>query len=182
MHHRLHQLPVRSDISRPTPAAFLCLLFLLLSPSCTDRSTCDLPTYEVGAVEGYVLAGGEGRSITVGARPREGDRRGALVASTLSDSTGWFRLELPTDLYRLETDPESGTVYSTGDVRDTVRITPHVQRYDLLRGQLRVRIHMPGELNGESFKLTIRSPHIYDSDSQTLQVQDGLLDFHFPVL
>jgi hypothetical protein len=180
MYRNLQKLITRSDIPRPTPAASLCLL-LLLSPSCTDRSTCDLPAYEVGAVEGYVLAGGEGRSITVGARPREGERRGAVIASTLSDSTGWFRLELPTGLYRLETNPVSG-MYSTGDVRDTITITPHVQHYDLLRGQLQVRIRMPGELNGESFKLSIRSPHTYDSDSQTLQVQDGLLDFHFPVL
>ena len=182
MHRSLQQLTTRSAIPWPAPTAFLCLLFLFfLSPSCTDRSTCVLPAYEVGAVEGYVLAGGEGRSVTVGARAHEGERRGVVVASTLSDSTGWFRLELATGLYRLETNPMSGNVHSS-DVRDTIRITPHVQRYDLIRSQVRVRIRMPGELNGESFKLTIRSPHSYDSASQALQVQDGLLDFHFPVL
>jgi hypothetical protein len=57
-----------------------------------------------------------------------------------------------------------------------------VQRCDLIRGQARVRIRMPGDLNGESCELTIRSSHAFDFDSQTLHVRDGLLDFHFPIL
>ncbi len=174
------QLTVRREIRWSGTAALLCLFFFLFS-SCEEHSPCAYPVYEVGAVEGYVLAGGEGASITVGARAHEGDRRGQVIVSTLSDSTGWFRLELPTGLYRLETDPENAIVHSS-DARDTITITPHVHRHDLMRGRAQVRIRVPGELNGEFFTLAIPSSYFLDRDSQTAQVQDGVLDFDFPVL
>ena len=81
---------------------------LLLSSSCDDDSPCSCPTYQIGAVEGYVLAAGEGCALKVGARALDGPRDGQVIVAALSDSTGWFRLELPTGRYRLETNPISG--------------------------------------------------------------------------
>jgi len=149
--------------------------------SCEDDENCVYPNFQVGAVEGYVLVAGEGRSVLVGARTQEGLSRGEVVARVQSDSTGWYRFELPTGLYRIETDPSAGIVH-TSRLTDTITVTPSVQRFDLLRGSLTLLIHMPPDLEGERYRALIRSSYFPSPSSEVLQVEDGTLRFEYSVL
>ncbi len=168
------------QVFRPfTRTLLLCLLLLLTS--CGDESTRPCPVHDIGAVEGYVIAGGEGSPATVRAVALCDPRREVVVATVESDSTGWYRLELPTARYRLETAPVSSVRFSS-DVRDTITITPRVHRRDLLRGRVRIQVRMPADLEGEQYRLSLGYPYSRSYLAESGHVTDGLLDFHFPMV
>ncbi len=174
------RLPKARQMSRLCTNAVMLFALLILT-SCGEETTRPCPVYQVGAVEGYVIAGGEGCATTVGARAFEGPDRGRLVASVQTDSTGWYRLELPTGLYRLETNPRFSGVMSV-DARDTITVAQRVHRRDLVRGRVRLLLRLPVDLEGERYDLTLRSSFSGDTQNQYRHVEEGLLTFDFPAV
>ncbi len=128
-----------------------------------------------------MIAGGEGCATTVGARAFEGPDRGRLVASVRTDSTGRYGLELPTGVYRLETNPRPSVVMGS-DARDTITVAPRVHRRDLLRGRVRLLVRLPVDLDSERYDLTLRSSYTSDTQNQYRHLEEGLLTFDFPAV
>jgi hypothetical protein len=116
------------------------------------------PRYQVGALQGYVLVAGEPRSVTVGAR--EIDGAGRVIARTRSGEDGWYRLELPTDQYRIEIDPGNNG-YLSPDMSDVIRVGANNRRYDVLRGHMTVRVSAPEDLSGEWIEARVRQAQGY---------------------
>jgi len=164
---------------KPDPRSALLLLALLTLVSCTGEPEPDVALFEVGAVEGYVLLAGQGSAMTLVADriaigPHDGyDDR--IHAETQSDSTGWYRLELPTGRYTLDT--RYSELGSTGDSRaDTVRIEPSVLYHDLRRGLVRVRVRVPPEWEARPCYLGLENDTIHDGWDRGI-VEDGWAEF-----
>ncbi|NTV03997.1 hypothetical protein HGA89_03635 [bacterium] len=167
------------------PAAAAPWLALLLPPlllvSCTGETGPDAALHEVGAVEGYALVAGRGEPVVILASLLTAgnyyDYTDAVVAETWSDSTGWYRLEVPAGRYILDTRGTAGgsTIRSRPD---TVQVTPHVLRHDLRRGLARVRVRVPPAWEGRSCSLRLETDTRYDcSDGD--RVEDGWADFEY---
>ncbi|MDO9172794.1 MAG: hypothetical protein Q7W29_13285, partial [bacterium] len=147
--------------------------------SCTGEPEPDVALFEVGAVEGYVLVAGQGQVMTIaadriaiGTHNSYDDR---IHVETQSDSTGWYRLELPTGRYTLDT--RYSDLGSTGDSRaDTVQIEPSVLYHELRRGQVRVRVRVPPEWEARSCYLGLKNDTIYDGGDRDY-VEDGWVEF-----
>ncbi|MDO9171259.1 MAG: hypothetical protein Q7W29_05440, partial [bacterium] len=157
----------------------LLLLALLPLVSCTGEPEPDVALFEVGAVEGYVLVAGQGQVMTIAAdRIASGTHDGyddRIHAETQSDSTGWYRLELPTGRYTLDT--RYSELGSTGDSRaDTVQIEPSVLYHELRRGLVRVRVRVPPEWETRSCYLDLENDTSYDGWDRDL-VEDGWAEF-----
>ncbi len=172
----------------PNPTAksallLLALLALLALGSCTGEPEPDVALFEVGAVEGYVLVAGQGQAMDVTARLFMSDPYGWsdwIQARTQSDSTGWYRLELPTGRYLLDT--QNSATGSTGDSRaDTVQIDPSVLRHDLRRGLARVRVRVPPELEARYCYLDLENDTSYDARDSD-RVEDGWAEFEIQAL
>ena len=158
-------------------AVLLALLFL---GSCDNETPTMCPTTGVGVLEGYLLVLDQGVSAKIAARALEGPSPGRLTHITASDSTGWYRLELPAGLYRLEVDPY-GPLSGYSDLYDTIRVLPRVFRFDIKRGRAEVRIGMPDDEEGKRFYLRIAGED-HNSISESAMVQEGLLVFDYPML
>ncbi len=169
---------------KPTPKPALLLLALLPLLSCTGEPEPDVAMFEVGAVEGYVLVAGQGQVMTIvadrietGSHYGYGDR---VYAETESDSTGWYRMELPTGRYTLGT--RNSALGATGDSRaDTVRVEPSVIHHDLRRGQARVRVRVPPEWESRFCYLQLENGTNFDGRDSDL-VQDGWAEFTIQAL
>ncbi len=157
------------------------LLALMLLASCTVDSPPDDFVHEVGAVEGYVLVAGQGTALDINARSLvTGGTR--VTSSTESDSTGWYRLDLPTGFYRLETELWSGG-RRVSAYDDSVEVGPGVLHRDLLRGVAEIGIRVPPELEGRHCSLRLDGLFSTYSDSRASAiVSDGLLGFTLPAL
>ena len=169
---------------KPNPGSALLLLALLALVSCTGEPEPDVELFEVGAVEGYVLVAGQGQVMTVTASRIVADPDGwyddRVEAQTRSDSTGWYRLELPTGRYALDT--RNSAVGSTGDSRaDTVQIVPSVLYHDLRRGLARVRVRVPPEWEGHYCNLNLENDTNYDGRDGD-DVVDGWVEFEIRAL
>jgi len=157
-------------------APWLALLPLL---SCTEKGGPETPLFEVGAVEGYALVAGRGESLEIVARLSTGSHYygddDAIIAETWSDSTGWYRLELPVGRYTLDTRSVAGEI-SADSRPDTVQVGPYVQRHDLRRGLARVRVRVPPAWDNLHCQLRLfdtAGQSSYDSDL----VGDGWAEF-----
>ncbi len=160
-------------------ACFLSVLLVLSLSGCDDDSpTC--PAQEIGQVEGYVRAAGEGVSVPVGARALSGDRRGYLIATTTAESNGFFRLDVPAGEFRLEVNPADGRVLSS-DATDTIHYSPPYRRHDLNRGSGRVLLDLPEELEGETVRLRLAGDFL-SNPSEAVVVTGGQAVFEFPIL
>ncbi len=169
-------MPERALRIRPLAPPLAGLLLLCAVASCTDDLPPFCPPYHVGAVEGYVREAGVGVAAEVRAVAQEGVRRGDIVAVTTADSTGWYRLELPTELYRLDTRlPGVSTSYIRSD---TVRVAQRVHRFDLLRGRAEITIAVPAELAGRPHTLQLRGPR-YNGPLLIVSPEDGAVRFTF---
>lgn len=163
-------------------AGYCCLALpiLILLSACEEDSPTDCPSFNVGAVEGRVICAGKGVSVVIGARALEGHQADEIVATTHSDSTGYFNLGLPSGLYRLETNP-SGYFHSSSSQPDTVRLGSQLIQHDLLRGALHFQLMLPPELEGLQLYLEVESDQWQDSYGFGV-VEDGVLDVSFPLL
>ena len=157
--------------------ALLALLFL---GSCNSETPTMCPRTGVGVLEGYLRVMGQGVSATIRARTLGDGHNGTIAAAAVSDSTGWYRLELPTGLYQLEVDPGSSTT-SSSELYDTIRVLPRVFRFDIKRGRAEVRIGMPDDLEGTRFNMYLRGQGLH-SMYESAEVEEGLLVFEYPVL
>ena len=172
--------------TRPAPffrtllLALCALATLLFLSSCDSESLTACPTTGMGALEGYLRIDGQGLSRQIGAYALEGPTPGRVTHIAISDSTGWYRLELPVGLYRLEVDPFDYQTNSS-DLYDTIRVLPRVFRFDLKRGRAEIRIQMPDDLENQDFQLFLQDPN-HASTHLSAEVQDGLLVFDFPCL
>jgi len=155
------------------------LLGTLLVTACHQEITPLCTVYDIGAVEGYVYSVGQGIATRVEARAVENGRLANMVRRTMSDSTGWYRLELPTGLYLLEPGPQFGSFFF--DLGDTVRIVPSVRRFDLNRCRVEIQIDVPSEFEGQEFHLNLKGSGIGQAHSRTTAL-DGTVHFIFPVL
>ena len=162
------------------PILIALLAALLALGSCDDDSPTECVLYDVGAVEGRVLAAGDGVSTVVAARAMEGPNRMDVVCSTVSDSAGAYRMDLPTGLYRLEVDPNSSMIF-INDFRDTVRITPRVHRKDLLRGKVTIRVALPDTFPDQKCTLQLAGRGL-GADPVRSESSGGLLEFVCPVV
>ncbi|MDO9694786.1 MAG: hypothetical protein Q7W56_08640 [Candidatus Latescibacteria bacterium] len=160
------------------------LLALLLLASCTGEPETDDLLYEVGAVEGYVLAAGQGRVMDVDARLLEeewsGWTTGSTQADTRSDSTGWYRLELPTGRYRLGVHGQEWHA-NIDSKPDTVQIGPYVLRHDVRRGLAMIRLLLPQEWEGASCRLRLENGSYFDGDVRA-DVVRGWTEFVLPAM
>ncbi len=157
------------------------LISILFLSSCQDDDPTNCPIYEIGAIEGRLVSSGLGLSAEIAARSLDGPNSNQVVRSTVSDSTGWYQLELPTGLYRLEVKALDGHHTSFHDSPDTVRVQPKVHHHDLARGRAEIRITVPEELEDQSTTLRITHEN-RDSFYRRGTVHNGLLLFEFPVL
>lgn len=162
------------------PAAALAASLLLALVSCSDDEPATCPTFQVGAVQGYVRVAGSGAALTVGARAQAGPGNGEIVASTVSAADGWYRLELPTGRYRLEVEPSRGTIIS-GDPRDTLTVTPQVRRHDLVRGRAELTLSLPDSFESTWFTLYLNARSSFGEHARA-RVEGGALRFVFPAL
>jgi hypothetical protein len=168
-------------------SSFRVILLIILAvfltlPSCNDESPTECVVYDVGAVEGYVLSAGEGLSVRVQARGIGDSRAGNVITSTESDTTGWYRLELPVGLYRLEVNPSTTFVPRT-DMRDTVRVDRRVHRHDLIRGRAEVELRAPADLNGRTIGLSlIGGDEAYGYARAYATLENGEGRFVFPAV
>ena len=153
----------------------VCLVFCLLAAGgCGDDPVTCAP-YAVGAVSGTVREAGSPLSVAVGLRALAGDQAGRVVALTESDSTGRYRLEAPSGPYVLEIDPNvNATVWRAEN--DTLRLASEVVHRDISLGRIEVRLQVPAELEGDSYRLTAYgdSP---GNPNATAQVSGGQLQF-----
>lgn len=157
--------------------AVLLVLGLLLGLSCDDPAPTPMePQFQVGALEGYVHAGGAPVDGEVAARLM--DFPGSVVARTQIDSTGWYRLELPADSYRIQIH-SLGDVYLAPDPSGVVRVDARVQRHDFIYGKLTVRLTAPGIPEALSVRCKLEcadgSCHLSEWES----VRDGRLEYDF---
>lgn len=167
-------VPARVVLSR------LALGSLLLLASCAEDEPARCPTFQVGAVEGYVRAAGSAMVATVGARVLIGGGEGQVVATTVSAADGWYRLDLPTGRYRLEVEPERAFILSA-EPHDTLTITPQVRRHDLLRGRAEFTVGLPAGFEGQSLTLELASRNQLGIRLPAA-VGDGVARFVFPAL
>ena len=156
-------------------AAAVLLLMLLASLSCRDDPVSLLvgPPERMGAIEGYVRAGGDPVEVTVGARQTVDP--GMVPFKTRSNPTGWYRLELPVGAYRIEIDPvDYGYISSR---RDTIHVGSGTRRLDLLRGKLTLELTAPPDLEGRTFRCSLdpvnRPSGPYRSVYASVTVQSG---------
>ena len=157
------------------------ILITVLTLSSCGNETPTMCSFEgVGALEGYLLSSGQGLSAEIRARAMEGPSDGRVLSTTMSDSTGWYRLELATGLYRLEVKNGASLVYPH-ETRDIIRVLPRVFRKDLVRGRVVIRVGMPEEFEGERPSLWIQGPD-FRFGFQHGTVQDGWLQLVFPAL
>jgi len=167
----------------PHPRRLMLLLAALAAPfllSCTEESVTECPTFNVGAVEGRVVAAGDGLSTRVRARALDGPNAWLALWDTQSDSTGWYRLDLPSGLFRIELGQASEFRQSNSqDPRDTVSVASQVVRRDLVRARTEIRILMPPELEDHSIRLGLEAGS-WDDHSDNRRVQSGELVFDFP--
>jgi hypothetical protein len=162
------------------PAAALAASLLLALVSCSDDEPATCPTFQVGAVQGYVRVAGSGASLTVGARAQDGVSNGQVVASTVSAADGWYRLDLPTGRYRLEVEPSRGTTIG-GEQRDTLTVTPQIRRHDLVRGRAEFTLNLPDSFESAWFTLYLNARGSFGEHARA-RVEGGVLRFVFPVL
>lgn len=175
--------PIPRSVILLTAAPWLALLPLLplLLVSCTGEIGPDAALREVGAVEGYALVAGRGESLKIVASLLTAgnyyDYTDEVMAETWSDSTGWYRLEVPAGRYILDTRSTAGgsTIRSKPD---TVQVTPHVLRHDLRRGLARVRVRVPPAWEGRSCSLRLETATRYDCNGYD-RVEDGWADFEY---
>jgi hypothetical protein len=156
------------------------LITVLTISSCGNESPTMCPLEGVGALEGYLMSSGQGVSAEIWARSMEGPSERMVLHSTVSDSTGWYRLELATGLYRLEVDGGLFSV-SSRETRDVIRVLPRVFRFDLERGRAEVRIGMPAEFEGQRMTLWVNGKD-HQNGRQREAIQDGWVHFNFPAL
>lgn len=156
------------------------LATLLFLGSCNNEPPTMCPRTGVGVLEGYLRVLGEGISARIEARALEGPQSGSRVAATVSDSTGWYRLELPTGLYQLEVNPK-GSSSSTSELYDTIRVLPRVFRFDLKRSRAEVRIGVPDDVEDDWYYLKLRNEGL-NSQSKSARVEEGFLVFEYPAL
>ncbi len=153
----------------------LFVVSLSLTPSCEeDPPTLPCPPGRVGALEGYLLAGGVPTVAEIGARCADGPSIGEVRFRTISDSTGWYRLEMPEGPYRIEADPCRCTTYP---VRDTIHVWPRVRRFDILQGRVTVRLRFPVELAGNRVWVTLNDDRVSGFIGE-----DGAASFFFPLV
>ena len=170
---------IRNPITLPA-ALFVCLAALLFVVACGDDDSPVCPEYEVGVLEGYVTSAGEGVVAVIEARFLDRESPLGGWAETESDSTGYYRMELPHGLYRLEVEELASSNYSSSS-EDTIRIGSGNHRFDFPMGRLVVHLTLPGTYEGESFRLicqNLTGPNATRSE----RVADGQLAFDLGLL
>ncbi|MFH1841569.1 MAG: hypothetical protein ABIF77_00040 [bacterium] len=158
-------------------AALLAARFLT---ACNQEPPPTCPLHEVGAVEGFIRSSGVGVAAEI--RVSEyGDSGPYDVNCTVwSDSTGWYRIELPTGLYGFKVHYGGNYIYSNHEP-DTIRVAPSIHRFDIDRCRTEIRIQMPGEFPDREFRLRVRGPRVRNA-RQTAEVAEGMLSFVFPLM
>ena len=155
----------------------LLLFTLLLNVACDEQPPGPLePKFQVGALEGFVRAAGEPIDVLVGARLVVSPY--TVAARTRTDATGWYRLELPVDRYRIEIDPSNGSFFSP-DTSDVVRVEAWTQRYDILRGDVTLRLAAPAVPEGRIIRCVLDCDDWRCRRNGQAAVHDGLFEYHF---
>lgn len=139
--------------SRIPPQVLLLIPLLLVGLSSCENDDVPLrPELQVGVLQGYVLVGGEGMAMELDIDLIHEDNMNHRIRTARSDSTGWYSVELPAGRYALGVYAGlSGSC--CGIARDTIRVGPAVQRYDVVRARTIVRIRLPEGFDGASSKL-----------------------------
>lgn len=155
------------------------LVVLLILASCGNDTPVNCPQEGYGTLQGVVRSSGQGIAVEVAVLAEEDDYYGVSVFSTMSDSSGWYSLDLPTGVYRLEVRPDE--IFSNSlKSPDTIRITPRVIPFDLERCRAEVILQMPPEFDGRSFTLELEDDD--GSVRSRARQEDGLLRFEYPAI
>lgn len=166
----------------PASAALLAALLMagLLVGSCGNETptVCDLEG--LGVLEGYVYELGQGVPVEISIIALEGPQSGRRVQRAVSDSTGWYHVELATGLYELQVETRESPSASS-EMFDRIRVLPRVFRFDLFRGKAQVRIDLPDDLEGETFHV-----RLFNMDTRSriawAKVTNGWLVVDFPLV
>jgi len=149
-------------IRQPRRRVLLWLIFsntvlvALYMTACQRDNAPTCPLFEVGAIEGFVRSAGQGVAVRMQFRNYPGQGPRYLDCGTESDSTGWYHLELPTGLYRLEISGAHGMYYLIS-CRDSIRITPSIHRCDIDHCRAEITVSVPVEFEDRSFDLKLKS-------------------------
>jgi hypothetical protein len=154
--------------------------FSFLLMGCEGDSVRPCPNYQVGAIEGYVRGGGVPVQAKLRAIP-EGQHDDRYFR-TQTDSTGWYRMELPVGTYELLPIPLNipgvqGDDYSGMDI---VEIDAARRRLDLDGGSLTIRVTVPPFLEGRKMPCRLEGP---SSDrARDVTVAGSALEYGFPLV
>jgi hypothetical protein len=144
-----------------------------------EEVTAPCLSCEVGAFEGRVLAGGLGVPAVVGARVARGSNRGAVLFLTTADSTGHYRLAVPSGSYWLEVNVQGGLgAYSIPGTGDTLIVTNRVRTVDIRCASVTARVRAPMSMEGRVVSARLARSRSYESTRDT--VRNGQLEFRFP--
>ena len=129
-----------------------------------------------GVVEGRVLECGLPVTATLSFRALA-DGRVETRAEAMTDTTGWYRAELPLGDYEvdLRTTVEELLYMDTYSHADTVRVGRAVRRRDFQRGRVRAEIRLPERLEGRNATLRLTRQEGYASGRAA--VVDGVATF-----
>lgn len=157
----------RFRFSSTVHVAFLAAGLVAVS-SCTDDPPPGVPSSSVGMVEGYVIEAGQPVAAWVRFNSQNSDVLRVEVVTT-ADSTGWYHVELPLGVYRIQPTATEGES-AAADV-DTVTVGRAPRRKDLVRGRAGVEIGLPTAFEGRLAWLRLSgqshqySFHTYVADS-----------------
>ncbi|MCK4413316.1 MAG: carboxypeptidase regulatory-like domain-containing protein [Candidatus Eisenbacteria sp.] len=176
----IHRLVLQSRF--PVLLAVLFLTALCSGLSCDEDPASPCPVYEVGALEGYVLAAGEGIAAIVGARSADYTTGQRARVEVFSDSTGWYRIELPVGLYYFRIRDQQ-TLDSQSEW-ESIEVGPGTQQLEFRHGCLTAHIECPAELDGRSVhaRLFGVEHQIFSQSRADAEVQDGRIELTFPLV
>lgn len=166
---------------RSTPLLLILLAGLLALAACDDDDTPIVPVYEIGVLEGTVTSAGEGVAVRIRARAISGMAPEYETYWTRSDSLGHYRLELPTGNFRLNLEWSGSENQYEFNLPDTLRVTQEGLRRDFKLGRVEIDIAMPGELEGQGFRLELKNSSIYGW-TNILHVSEGRIRYVNPIV
>jgi hypothetical protein len=153
-----------------------------LLASCSNDSPINCPQEGLGSLQGFVRSSGHGVAAEVSAVLQEDEYYETRQFETVSDTTGWYRLDLPPGVYHIEVRPHGNASYfhDSRKTPDTIRVTPRVIPFHLERCRAEVTVHMPEEFDGLFFSMELE---VEEGSVKTgARQEDGVLEFKFPVL
>lgn len=148
---------------------------LILLASCAEEfAPC--PDIGVGVVEGRITVAGEPWPLQIEAQSVD-DPVGSSRIRTMADSSGVYRLELPTGDYRIMVEPEGGDLrrYQV-DESSVVEVGALPSRLDFDLGRVRGTLTLPEFLAEATIRVDLEGESLH-YESLSIEAVGGVLDY-----